>query len=100
MAISQRIKTIRVKLELKQSYMAYKMGVTQQFYSSIENGERGFTFNTIARVAKVLEVDPLFIITTGIPITDETIRLFKNITVSEIVIDYFDNNNHLSNVIV
>ncbi len=95
--ISQRIKIIRKKLDLKQSYIAHKMGVTQQFYHAIESGKKGRTYNVIMKVAEVFEVDPLFILTEEIPITDKTVDLFKRKTVSEIVIKHFENISLKSN---
>lgn len=100
MIVSQRIKTIRRKLDMKQSYVAYKMGVSQQFYSSIERGKRDSTFVTITRVASIFEIDPLFILSPEIPITDETITIFKKKKVSDMIISYFENNSQLFKVAI
>lgn len=93
MVISKRIKTIRRKLHIKQSYVAHKMGVSQQFYSSIESGEKVYSLATISKIATIFEIDLLFILTPEIPITDETITLFKKKKVSDIIINYFENNS-------
>ncbi len=93
MHIPNRIKTIRKNLDLKQTYVAYKMGITQQCYSVIESGKKSYTYNTIVKVAQALEINPLFILAGDIPITNETIDLFRRKTISEVVMKYLEKNS-------
>ncbi|MFA5363230.1 MAG: helix-turn-helix transcriptional regulator [Candidatus Omnitrophota bacterium] len=54
-ALAQRIAELREEKHLKQSELAKKLGVSQQFISQIETGqERNLTLDTILRLARTL----------------------------------------------
>jgi len=48
------LKEIRQKLDLSQSEVAFKVGITQQQYSFIENGNRTPSVETAKSIANVL----------------------------------------------
>ena len=54
-ALAQRIAELREEKHLKQSELARKLGVSQQFISQIETGqESNLTLDTILRLARTL----------------------------------------------
>lgn len=75
MTYGQRIKKIRELKGIKQAFIAHKLGITQQSYSSFETKAGDKTVNMIVRIAEILEVDVCLIFATNIPITEETILL-------------------------
>lgn len=80
MIYGQRIKAIRELRGLKQSYVALKLGIKQQAYSSYELQASDKKIKHLVAVAKVLEVDICLIVCLDIPINKDTINLkFKDL---------------------
>jgi len=52
-----RIKKIRKKLGISQSFLAQYANISQPYLSDLENGRRGAKPETIERIAIVLGVD-------------------------------------------
>jgi transcriptional regulator with XRE-family HTH domain len=75
MIIGSRIKKIRELKGIKQSFVAYKLGITQQAYSKFELVAGDKTVNSIIRIAEILEVDVCLIFANHIPINQSTIHL-------------------------
>lgn len=61
----QRIRRMRISLELSQSDLATKLGITLSGYSKIERGKTDLTVNRLLEIAAALNVSP------GIFFTDE-----------------------------
>jgi transcriptional regulator with XRE-family HTH domain len=80
MIYGQRIKAIRELRMLKQSYVALKLGIRQQAYSSYELNTSDKKLKHLVEVAKILEVDVCLIVCIEIPINKFTIDLgFKDL---------------------
>lgn len=80
MIYGQRIKAIRELRKLKQSYVAMKLGIKQQAYSSYELNASDKKLKQLVEVAKIFEVDVCLIVCTEIPINKFTIDLkFKDL---------------------
>jgi transcriptional regulator with XRE-family HTH domain len=75
MEIGKRIKAIRESKGLTQYYLAAKLAITQQTYSSSEQKSGDKKVFQIIRIAEVLEIDACLIFTLDIPINKETIKL-------------------------
>lgn len=57
------IREARQKKAYSQEYVAYILGVSQAQYSRLENGSMVFRVDTLGKLLKILEVNPLEIIT-------------------------------------
>lgn len=80
MIYGQRIKTIRELRGLKQAYVAIKLGIKQQAYSSYELNGSDKKLKHLIDVAKILNVDVGLIVCVEIPINKQTIDLkFKDL---------------------
>ena len=51
-----KIKYIRLKKNYKQAYMAARMGCSQNAYSKIEIGRTELTFKSILKIAVILDI--------------------------------------------
>ena len=52
----QRIKDLREDMDVKQSYIAKKLNITQQQYSMYESGKREIPFHKVIEIAKIYQV--------------------------------------------
>lgn len=59
--LGEFLKKYRLKLNLKQSEMAEKIGTSQSYYSRIENSVVKPDINMIRKIAKALELEEAFI---------------------------------------
>ncbi len=75
--ITYRIKRIRESRGLKQSVVAEALNITQQSYSQFERTCNDPHMSTLLKVSEVLMVDPCYILSFDIPITDENLALFE-----------------------
>ncbi len=75
--IAYRIKRIREIKGLKQSAVAEEFGTTQQSYSHFESGINDLHISTLLKICKVLNVDPCYVLSRNISITDESMEQFK-----------------------
>lgn len=57
MTVGEKIKKIRKEKALSQKYLANKLGITPVMISQYENGKRKPKFETLRKIADVLEVD-------------------------------------------
>ena len=55
--IGAKIKAIRSKAHKTQEDTSYEARIDYSFYNQIENGKRNVSVKTLAKIAKVLEVD-------------------------------------------
>jgi len=55
MSIATRIRTIREVRNLKQDYMADRLGISQNAYSRLENGQTRITLERLQRVSELLD---------------------------------------------
>lgn len=58
-AIGINIRKIRELKGLTQEYMASQLSLTQRAYSKLESGETRLHWNRMTEIAKILEVDPV-----------------------------------------
>ena len=58
-ALTQKIAEIRDEHKLKQSDIAQKMHVSQQFISQLENGKNNLTLETLLKIAHSLNINIL-----------------------------------------
>jgi transcriptional regulator with XRE-family HTH domain len=84
--IGNRIRKIREIKGYTQEYMSAKMEISQRTYSKIENNDIKLDWDRIQSISKILEVDPLQLVSF-----DETL-IFENCTQSG-KFEVF-NNNH------
>ena len=75
MEIAKRVKAIRKCKKLPQTYIAQRLNITQQSYSSFENKAGGKMVNQLIQVAQVLDVDVCLILAFEIPINKDTVLL-------------------------
>lgn len=75
MIYRERIKKIRELRCFKQSYVAMRLGVTQQAYSAYELNTKDMKLCNLVKVAKILEVDLFLIVCEEFPISTHTINL-------------------------
>jgi len=61
--IGENIRRLREFRGYSQEYMAAELNVSQRTYSNIENDSGKVSKNQIEHIAKVLEVDPVFLLT-------------------------------------
>lgn len=54
--LGQRIRQLRVKLDLTQEDLAFKVGVDRSYMGFIERGEKNPTLTTLMKIAKVLKI--------------------------------------------
>ena len=57
--IGRKIRKVRELKNLKQEYVAEKIGVAQSGYSKIETGESDLSFSNLEKIAEALEVEPI-----------------------------------------
>lgn len=55
--MESKLKSNRLKLGLKQSEVANKIGISEQYYNMIENGKRKPSVTTAKRLSKLLNVN-------------------------------------------
>ncbi len=55
---NNRLKNLRLKKDLSQEYVAFKLGISQKSYSDIENGKTKLRFSVIIQLADILEITP------------------------------------------
>ena len=60
-SINETIRILRNLRGYKQSYMAFKMGISQQDYSHLEKHSKKITVNQIILICEILEVNEDFI---------------------------------------
>ena len=58
-AEGQKIRKIREIRGYKQEYLADQLGMSAKSYGKIESGETSLSISRLQQIAKVLEVDPL-----------------------------------------
>ena len=61
--IGAKIRRIRALKGYSQEYMAISLGITQNSYSKLENQKTKMSLERIHTIAKILEIDPLELIT-------------------------------------
>lgn len=61
--IAENIKAARLYRNYSQDYLAYKLKISQNAYSKVECGYTQLTIERLNKIAKVLEVDPVSLIT-------------------------------------
>lgn len=62
MEIGYKIKKIRELRNYRQEYMAEKLGISQVSYSRVESGQTKLNLSRLEDIAKILEVNQIFII--------------------------------------
>ncbi|MFN8300135.1 MAG: helix-turn-helix transcriptional regulator [Chitinophagales bacterium] len=88
MLLAKRIKKIREYRGFKQSAIAEEMKISQQAYSSLESRSSNARIGTLRRFCRVMKVDLSFLLAYDIPINDETMQQFANITYSQVIEDF------------
>lgn len=63
MEIGFKIKKIRELRNYSQEHMAEKLGISQVSYSRVESGQTKMDLKRLHDIAKVLEIDPVFLLT-------------------------------------
>ncbi len=62
MEIGYKIRKKREEKGYSQDYMAIQLGISQKTYGRLENGQTKLGLERLAEIAKILEVDPLELI--------------------------------------
>lgn len=68
MELANRIRRIRLLKGLSQEYVADKMNISQPAYSRIENKAGSCSFNTLQKLANVLNVKLTYLVDIETPI--------------------------------
>ena len=63
MEIGYKIKKIRELRNYSQEYIAERLGISQVSYSRVETGQTKMDLNRLQDIAKVLDIDPIFLLT-------------------------------------
>lgn len=53
-----RIKKYRIKRKLTERELAHKIGISQNYYSELENGKYDIKLSVLCKIAKELRVKP------------------------------------------
>lgn len=61
--VGTKIRKLRELKDYTQEYMASSLGITQSTYAKIEKNETPISLSRLDEIAKVLEIDPLNILT-------------------------------------
>lgn len=61
-SLNDSIRILRNLRGYKQSFMAVKLGITQQAYSHLENSERNISAETMKQICKILDASEDFIL--------------------------------------
>lgn len=61
--IGENIKKLREFRGYSQEYMATELNISQKSYSNIESDEGKVNKSQIERIAKILEIDPIYLLT-------------------------------------
>lgn len=88
MLLAKRIKKIREYRGYKQSAIAEEMKISQQAYSSLESRSSNARIGTLRRFCRVMKVDLSFLLAYEVPINDETMTQFGNVSYSKVMDDY------------
>ncbi|TAE75744.1 MAG: XRE family transcriptional regulator [Bacteroidetes bacterium] len=88
--LANRIRKIRELANIKQTYMADKLGISQQQYSALEKGDVKITTEKLQKIANLLNVTP-----EKITEFDEQ-KLFGNIESSSFYDSSVANINHIN----
>lgn len=67
--IGERIKRIRESKGYSQEYLAEELSISQSAYSDLENNKTKLNLKRLHRIAEVLEIDVLELMSNGEPIT-------------------------------
>ena len=59
-AIGRKLSRLRGKLGMTTTELATRVGISQAQISRLENGKQGFRSNTLRRIAKALDVKPIY----------------------------------------
>lgn len=54
--LGQKIKQLRIKLNMTQEELAFKVGVDRSYMGFVERGEKNPTLATLIKVAKALKI--------------------------------------------
>ena len=54
--LGQRIRELRLKLELSQEKFALKIGMDRTYFSSVESGKRNISIVNLEKIAKGLDI--------------------------------------------
>lgn len=63
-AVAVNIRKIRESKGFTQDYLAMKLAISQNAYSKIELGYTKITVERLFQIARILEVDPVYLINT------------------------------------
>jgi transcriptional regulator with XRE-family HTH domain len=63
-AVAINIRKIRESKDFTQDYLAMKLAISQNAYSKIELGYTKITVERLFQIARILEVDPVYLINT------------------------------------
>ena len=74
--VATRIRRIREIVGMKQCTVAKTLKVSQQSYCTSENSEDIYT-STLFKISEALGIDPALIVSTNIPITEESVSQFS-----------------------
>jgi transcriptional regulator with XRE-family HTH domain len=75
-SVATRIRRIREIVGMKQCTVAKTLKVSQQSYCHSENSEDIYT-STLFKISAALGIDPALIVSTNIPITEESVSQFS-----------------------
>lgn len=86
----QRIREIREKHNFTRDYVASKAGISTKFLYELENGNKGFSANTLFQLCKTLEVSSEYILNgPGAHVStkeiDDVVNLFSEEEIRELL---------------
>ena len=88
MNVSSRMRKLRELMGWKQSAVASAMKITQQAFSFLEQGSGSPRIDTLMRFCEVMNIQLHFLLSTDVPITEETVKKYGMKPYSDFISDH------------
>jgi transcriptional regulator with XRE-family HTH domain len=88
MNVAPRMRKLRELMGWKQSAVASSMNITQQAFSFLEQGNGSPRIDTLMRFCEVMNIQLHFLLSTDVPITDETVRKYGKRSYSDFISEH------------
>ena len=82
------MRKLRELMGWKQSAVAASMNITQQAFSFLEQGNGSPRIDTLMRFCSVMNIQLHFLLSTDVPITEETVRKYGTRSYSDFISEH------------
>lgn len=86
--VAPRMRKLRELMGWKQAAVAASMNITQQAFSFLEQGNGSPRIDTLMRFCEVMNVQLHYLLSTDVPITEETLRKYGTRPYSEFISEH------------